>query len=249
MRPPQITKHRGARSRKGDYFGPFASVWAVNRTLNALERAFLLRSCSDSYFENRTRPAFSIRSSAARRLAPAKSPPPTMPNSSARRMIFSSGKSRAVRDHAGARNGRGGGKSRIRTRGALARPDRRALGHPRRARRSIPKTVEGGGCLRDRRSGRAVLHRGFFFFRTYQNWGNRAYFPRADKSYEQPKCSTPFWRNFTRTCRRRAFVLLSHGIENHALLAEALCIKAGHKVEIIVPAARREKRARRARRA
>ena len=53
---PQITKHRGARNRKGDYYGPFASVWAVNRTLNALQRAFLLRSCSDSYYDNRTRP-------------------------------------------------------------------------------------------------------------------------------------------------------------------------------------------------
>ena len=51
-----ITKHRGARNRKGDYFGPFASVWAVNRTLNALQRAFLLRSCSDSFYANRTRP-------------------------------------------------------------------------------------------------------------------------------------------------------------------------------------------------
>ncbi|MBX9739796.1 MAG: GIY-YIG nuclease family protein, partial [Beijerinckiaceae bacterium] len=53
---PQLTKHRGARNRKGHYFGPFASVWAVNRTLNALQRAFLLRSCTDSYYENRTRP-------------------------------------------------------------------------------------------------------------------------------------------------------------------------------------------------
>ena len=53
---PQIVKHRGARKRKGDYFGPFASVWAVNRTINALQRAFLLRSCNDSYYENRTRP-------------------------------------------------------------------------------------------------------------------------------------------------------------------------------------------------
>src|SRR5215212_4166461 len=53
---PQIVKHRGARKRKGDYYGPFASVWAVNRTINALQRAFLLRSCNDSYYENRTRP-------------------------------------------------------------------------------------------------------------------------------------------------------------------------------------------------
>jgi excinuclease ABC subunit C len=53
---PQILKHRGARARKGDYFGPFASVWAVNRALNALERAFLLRSCAQSFYDNRTRP-------------------------------------------------------------------------------------------------------------------------------------------------------------------------------------------------
>ena len=56
MPAPQIVKHRGARRRKGNYFGPFASVWAVNRTLNALQRAFLLRTCTDSYYENRTRP-------------------------------------------------------------------------------------------------------------------------------------------------------------------------------------------------
>ena len=53
---PQIMKHRGARNRKGDYFGPFASAGAVNRTINMLERAFLLRSCSDSVYESRTRP-------------------------------------------------------------------------------------------------------------------------------------------------------------------------------------------------
>ena len=53
---PQICKHRGARNRKGDYFGPFASVWAVNRTITALERAFLIRSCSDAVYESRTRP-------------------------------------------------------------------------------------------------------------------------------------------------------------------------------------------------
>src|SRR5918993_5991286 len=53
---PQVVKHRGARNRPGSYFGPFANVWAVNRTINALQRAFLLRSCNDSYYDNRTRP-------------------------------------------------------------------------------------------------------------------------------------------------------------------------------------------------
>src|SRR6202521_2140261 len=53
---PQILKHRGARTRQGHYYGPFASVWAVNRTITALQRAFLIRSCSDAFFESRTRP-------------------------------------------------------------------------------------------------------------------------------------------------------------------------------------------------
>jgi len=65
---PQLVKHRGARKRRGDYYGPFASVWAVNRTINALQRAFLLRSCNDSYFENRTRPC--LRKPATRRSTP-----------------------------------------------------------------------------------------------------------------------------------------------------------------------------------
>ena len=71
---PQLTKHRGARNRKGDFFGPFASVWAVNRTLNALQRAFLIRSCTDSYYENRTRPCPPLADQALRGpRAPARS--------------------------------------------------------------------------------------------------------------------------------------------------------------------------------
>ena len=83
---PQIGKHRGARTRKGSYYGPFASAGAVNRTINALQKAFLLRSCSDSVFENRAAGrAFSIRSSAARRRARARSTARPMTASCARR--------------------------------------------------------------------------------------------------------------------------------------------------------------------
>ena len=77
---PRLVKHRGARTIPGDYFGPFASAGAVGRTLNVLQRAFLLRTCPDIFYDNRTRPACSIRSSAARRPAPAKLRLQTMPN-------------------------------------------------------------------------------------------------------------------------------------------------------------------------
>ncbi len=86
---PQILKHRGARNRKGDYFGPFASAGAVGRTINTLQRAFLLRSCSDAYFESRTGPACSTRSNAAARPAPARSRKRATPRWSTRRRSFS----------------------------------------------------------------------------------------------------------------------------------------------------------------
>ena len=82
---PQVVKHRGARNRKGSYFGPFASVWAVNRTINALQRAFLLRSCSDSYSRTARGPACSINSSAAPARARARSSSTNTASSSARR--------------------------------------------------------------------------------------------------------------------------------------------------------------------
>ena len=93
---PQISKHRGARERKGDYFGPFASVWAVNRTLNALQRAFLLRSCSDSFLRQ-SHPALPALSDQALlgAPAPAKSRLKIMPSSCARRATFSPAKAAA----------------------------------------------------------------------------------------------------------------------------------------------------------
>ena len=86
---PQILKHRGARTRAGHYYGPFASAGAVNRTINALQRAFLLRSCSDSFFEAARGLACSIRSSAARRPARGEIDSPAMPSWCARRTNFS----------------------------------------------------------------------------------------------------------------------------------------------------------------
>ncbi len=82
---PQITKHRGARNRPGDYYGPFASVWAVNRTINALQKAFLVRSCSDSFYEARTRPCLLFQIKRCAGPAPARSTTPTTPNMCARR--------------------------------------------------------------------------------------------------------------------------------------------------------------------
>src|SRR5664279_1188786 len=96
---PQITKHRGARNQKGDYFGPFASVWAVNRTLNALQRAFLLRSCSDSFYANRTRPCLLYQIKRCSAPCTGEIEPADYENLVREARDFLSGKSRTVREN------------------------------------------------------------------------------------------------------------------------------------------------------
>ncbi len=156
---PQVTKHRGARTRKGDYFGPFASVWAVNRTLNALQRAFLLRSCTDSYYENRTRPCLLLPDQALRRSLHRGDRIRRLPRTRARDARLSVGqepsRTRPARqgDDAGLRS------AGVRARGTPARPHRRALGDPGGAG-DQPQERGGGRRLRRRRAGRPVLHRG-----------------------------------------------------------------------------------------
>ena len=177
---PQITKHRGARNRKGDYFGPFASVWAVNRTLNSLQRAFLLRSCTDSFYENRTRPCllFQIKRCAGPCTGEIGHEDYAALVKQAR--DFLSGKSRAVRERmAGDMNAAAQAlefETAARLRDRIA-----ALSAIQGAQGINPRTVEEADVF-------ALVEEGghfaieVFFFRTYQNWGNRTYFPRADRS-------------------------------------------------------------------
>ena len=199
---PQITKHRGARNRKGEYFGPFASVWAVNRTLNALQRAFLLRSCADSFYANRTRPCLLYqikRCSApctgeigeaeyaglvaeARDFCPARAAPCAI----------------VSRDEMAEASAAMEFERAARLRDRIA-----ALSAIQGAQGINPKTVEEADVFAIvEQAGQFCVE--VFFFRTYQNWGNRAYFPRADKSLAPTRSSIPFWPSFTRTSRRRA---------------------------------------------
>jgi excinuclease ABC subunit C len=232
-RPPQICKHRGARNRDGDYFGPFAAVNAVNRTITALERAFLIRSCSDAVFESRTRPCllFQIKRCAA---------PCTGEISRAdydelvrEAKTFLSGKSRAVKEELAQDMDRAAEALDFERAAALR--DRLAALSAVQARQGInPRGVEEADVFAIHQDG------GFncievFFFRTGQNWGNRAYFPRADRTFAPEEVLGAFLAQFydDKPCPR--LILLSHQTEDCRLLAEALSIKSGHKVEISVP--------------
>jgi len=230
---PQITKHRGARNRKGDYFGPFASVWAVNRTLNALERAFLLRSCSDSYFENRTRPCLLHQIKRCSGPCTGEISGDDYAELVREAHDFLSGKSRAVRDTLAMEMASAAEQLEF-ERAARLRDRIAALSAIQGAQGVNPKTVEEADVF-------AIVDQGgqfcieVFFFRTYQNWGNRAYFPRADKSYAPSEVLDAFLAQFYSDMPPPRLVLLSHDIENHAILAEALTARAGHKVEIAAP--------------
>jgi len=230
---PQITKHRGARNRTGDYFGPFASVWAVNRTLNALQRAFLLRSCSDSYYENRTRPCllYQIKRCSA---------PCTGEISAAdyaelvrEARDFLSGKSRAVRDLLAHEMAEAADLMEF-ERAARLRDRIAALSAIQGAQGVNPKSVEEADvfAIVDQ-AGQFCIE--VFFFRTYQNWGNRAYFPRADKSMLPAEVLDSFLAQFYADKPPPRLILISHDIENRCVLKQALRERFGRKVEIAAP--------------
>jgi excinuclease ABC subunit C len=230
---PQITKHRGARTRKGDYFGPFASVWAVNRTLNALQRAFLLRSCTDSYYENRTRPCllFQIKRCAG---------PCTgeIAHTDYAELVqeahdFLSGKSRAVRDLLASDMAQAA--ERLEFERAARLRDRIAALSAIQGQQGInPRTVEEADVFAIAEdAGQFCVE--VFFFRTFQNWGNRAYFPRADRSLSPGEVLGAFVAQFYDERPAPSLVLVNHEIEDRALLADALSTRRGRKVEIAVP--------------
>ena len=230
---PQLTKHRGARNRKGDFFGPFASVWAVNRTLNALQRAFLLRSCTDSYYENRTRPCllWQIKRCAGPCTGEVSKEDYGLLVEEAR--DFLSGKSRAVRDRLA--HDMGEAAEALEFERAARLRDRIAALSAIQGQQGInPRNTEEADvfAITDQ-AGQFAIE--VFFFRTFQNWGNRTYYPRADRSLTPGEVLDAFLAQFYSDKPAPRLVLLSHEIENRDVLAEALSIRVGHKVEISTP--------------
>jgi excinuclease ABC subunit C len=230
---PQIMKHRGARDRKGDYFGPFASVWAVNRTLNALERAFLLRSCTDSYFANRTRPCLLHQIKRCSAPCTGEIGLADYAELVGEARAFLSGKSRAVRDMLAAEMNEAA-EALAYEHAARLRDRIAALSNIQGAQGINPHSVEEADVFAiAEEAGQFCIE--VFFFRTYQNWGNRAYFPRADKSLTPSEVLDAFLGQFYADKPAARLVLLSHDIEERELLERALCERAGHRIEIAVP--------------
>ncbi|MDJ1159303.1 excinuclease ABC subunit UvrC [Chelatococcus sp. SYSU_G07232] len=230
---PQIAKHRGARTRKGDYYGPFANAGAVTRTINALERAFLLRSCSDSYYENRTRPCLlhQIKRCSAPCTGEISLADYAKLVDEAR--AFLSGRSTAVKKMLADEMQKASEELEF-ERAARYRDRLAALSAVQSTQDINPQTVEEADVFAlDEQAGQFCVQ--VFFFRNYQNWGNRAYFPRADKSLTAGEVLGAFIAQFydDKPCPR--LVLLSHEVDEQALLQDALSAQAGHRVELAAP--------------
>ena len=231
--PPQICKHRGARNRAGDYFGPFAAAYAVNRTITAIERAFLIRSCSDAVYESRTRPCLLHQIKRCSAPCTGEISHTDYEKLVGEAKVFLSGKSRAVREELAAEMDRAAAALDF-ERAAVLRDRLTALSLVQAHQGINPRGIEQADVFAVHQDG------GFFcievfFFRAGQNWGNRAYFPKADRTLLAEAVLASFLSQFydDKPCPR--LILLSHRPEECDLLAEALSLKSGQKVEILVP--------------
>jgi excinuclease ABC subunit C len=229
----QITKHRGARNRKGNYYGPFASAGSVNTTINLLQKAFLLRSCSDSYYENRTRPCllFQIKRCAAPCTA-------EISNDGYDELVrqaeaFLSGKSNAVKT-ALAKQMEAASEDLDFERAAVCRDRISALSHVTASQGINPQGVAEADIFGLAQEGGQTCIQ-VFFIRAGQNWGTRAYFPRADKSVEPADVLAAFIAQFYDDKPVPRQIMLSGDVSELDLLTDALSTKADRKVEVLIP--------------
>ena len=229
----QLVKHRGARNRKGNYYGPFASAMAVNHAINTLQKAFLLRSCNDSVYANRTRPC--LLHQIKRCSAPCVNyiKPQDYAELVKEAEDFLSGKNNAVKAELAKRMEDAAEALEFET-AARFRDRIQAMSFVTQTQGINPEGIveadvfglafEGGQfCIQ------------VFFIRAGQNWGTRAYFPKADKSTSEAEVLSAFISQFYDDKPIPAQIMLSREVEERALLEEAFSAHAGHKVEILIP--------------
>jgi excinuclease ABC subunit C len=236
---PQVLKHRGARRAKGRYYGPFASAGAVNRTLNQLQKAFLLRSCADSVYENRTRPC--LLHQIRRCSAPCVGLIGPEDYAAMLRDAEDFLKGRTSKVQAGLAAQMHEASAAMEFERAAALRDRiRALTHVQSSQSINPQGVtEADVIALHQEGGQACVE--VFFIRANQNWGNRAYFPRTGSGAEPGEIMEAFLAQFYGDRPPARLLLLSDMPDNADLVAAALGEALGRKVVMAVPG-RGEKR-------
>jgi excinuclease ABC subunit C len=230
---PQIKKHRGKKSEKGSYFGPFASAGAVNRTLNQLQRVFLLRNCTDSMFESRTRPClqYQIKRCSAPCVGKVSAAAYGELVGDAER--FLQGKSTTVQADL-ARNMANASAEMEFERAAALRDRIKALTQVQSTQGINPKTVtEADVVAVHLETGQACVQ--VFFIRANQSWGNRDFYPKTGSGAEEPEILEAFLTQFYDDKDPPRMILLSHQVDNADLVTQALSDRAGRKVELLIP--------------
>src|SRR5208283_2470177 len=229
----RIVKHRGARSIPGDYFGPFASAGAVFRTMNALQRAFLLRTCSDSFYENRTRPCLLYQIKRCSGPCTGEIALDDYAELVAEARDFLSGRSRAIRQRLAEEMAEASAALEF-ERAARLRDRITALSAIQGEQSVNPRSIpEADVFAITEEAGQFCVE--VFFFRTYKNWGNRAYFPRADRALGPEEVLDAFLAQFYLERPAPRLVLLSHAAPSAGTLCEVLSARAGHRIAIGVP--------------
>jgi excinuclease ABC subunit C len=230
---PQIKKHRGAKKEKGDYFGPFASAGAVNRTLNQLQRVFLLRNCSDSDFETRTRPCLQFQIKRCSGPCVGNISEGDYAKSVHNAKEFLAGRTKGIQEALAADMNAASEKMEF-ERAAALRDRIKALTQVQTAQGINPQsTAEADVIGLHIDGGQACVQ--VFFIRANQNWGNHDYYPRISGEEDLSEVMEAFVGQFYSNREPPKVVLLSHGLDDAALMTAALTEKAERKVEIIVP--------------
>src|SRR5439155_11767670 len=229
---PQLTKFRGARDKPGSYFGPFASAGAVNRTLIALPKAFLLRSCSDSVFANRTRPCLLFQIKRCSAPCVGRIDREDYAGLIEQGQLFLSGRSDDIQRRLAVEMEKAAEALDFEA-AALIRDRIRALSLVQGHQDIHVAGIEDADLIAAHQAGGQTCVQ-VFFFRGGQNWGNRAYFPRHDPQLGVEEMLTSFVGQFYDARPKPPLVLLSHALVDQDLVEEALSLGGPH-VTLAVP--------------
>ena len=230
---PQVRKHRGARRAKGQYFGPFASAGSVTSTLNALQKLFLLRSCSDSFFANRTRPCllYQIRRCSAPCVGRITEADYGELVQDAKQ--FLAGKSTGVQARLGKQMAEAAEKRDFEL-AAVYRDRLRALTYVQGSQ-TVHAEGLGDGDIFALASKAGQICIQAFFIRGGQNWGHRSFFPAHTADVPEQEVLNGFLMQFYEDVPPPRRILIDRELSEAALIAEALCERSGQKVEIAQP--------------
>ena len=230
---PKIAKHRGRKAKGAEYFGPFASVGSVNRTLHQLQRIFLLRNCTDSDFATRTRPCLQYQ------IARCSGPCVGKINTKDYNQLvndarkFLQGKSTKIQESMALEMSNASNSLEF-ERAASLRDRIRALTNVQSSQGINPKTVNEADVVALHMDGDQACVQ-VFFIRANQNWGNRAFYPRNTSGADADEVMESFIAQFYDNKTPPKLVLISSVVANIDLLTDVLSSKRGSKVEIIEP--------------